>query len=61
MNDMYTLIYEKLAKTIYKSNQEKYEKLIDELSDGKVMRDGGGITIRNADGYRVLVTIFTEA
>ncbi len=60
MNDMYTLIYEKLAKTIYKSNQEKYEKLIDELSDGKVMRDGG-ITIRNADGYRVLVTIFTEA
>jgi hypothetical protein len=60
MNDMYTLIYEKLAKTIYKSNQEKYEKLIDEISDGKVMRDGG-VAIRSADGYRVLVTTFTEA
>lgn len=60
INDMYKLIYEKLAKTIYKSNQGIYEKLIDELADGKVMREGG-IVIRNAEGFRVLVTTSSEA
>lgn len=59
MNDMYSSIYEKLAKTIYKSNPEKYKKLIEELSDGKVMRDGG-IVIRNSSGDRVFITAFTE-
>ena len=60
MNDMYSSIYKKLAKTIYKSNPEKYQKLIEELSDGKVMRDGG-IVIRSANGDRVFITAFTEA
>lgn len=59
MNDMYCSIYEKLAKTMYKSNPEKYKKLIDELSDGKIMRSGG-IVMRNPQGDRVLVTAFIE-
>lgn len=60
MNDMYCSIYEKFAKTIYKSNNEKYEKLIDELSTGKVFRSGG-IVIRNENGERIFVTSFVEA
>lgn len=60
MNDIYSSIYEKSAKTIYKSNPEKYEVLIDNISDGKVMRDGG-IVIRNTKGVRVFITAFTEA
>ena len=60
MNDMYKSIYEKFVKTIYKSNQEKYEELIDKLSDGEVLRSGGTV-LRNENGEKVFVTIFTGA
>jgi len=59
MNDMYCSIYEKLAKSMYKSNPEIYTKLIDELSDGKITRSGG-IVMRNPQGNRVFVTAFIE-
>jgi len=59
MNDIYTSVYQKLAKTIYKSNPEKYSTLIEQLSDGQVMRSGG-IVIRNTNGERILITTFVE-
>ena len=58
MNDMYQTIYKKFAKTIYKSNQEKYDKLIDELSDGAVLRSGGTV-MRNENGEKIFVTVFS--
>ena len=60
MNDMYKSIYEKFVKTIYKSNQEKYNELIDELSDGAVLRSGGTV-LRNENGEKIFVTVFTGA
>lgn len=57
MNDMYKSIYEKFAKTIYKSNIDKYTGLIDELSDGAVLRSGGSI-LRNESGKKIFTTVF---
>ena len=59
MNDLYKVIYEKLAKTIYKTNIDIYTSLIDHLSDGQVIREGG-VAIRNAEGELKFVTTFTE-
>lgn len=57
MNDLYKAIYEKLAKTIYRSNVDIYTALINQLSDGDVIRQGG-IAIRDPEGVLKFVTIF---
>lgn len=60
MNDMYKLICEKFVKTIYKPNPVKCQKLIDELSDGVILRAGGTVA-RNENGEKIFVTVFTGA
>lgn len=60
MNNMYKSIYEKFAKTIYKTNQEKYQNLINELSDGAILRSGGTV-MRNENGEKIFVTVYTGA
>ena len=55
MNDMYDAIYRKSVGTIYKSNKEKREELLEKIDDAKLLRNGG-IVMRTPDGKRIFIT-----
>lgn len=57
MCDIYDGTYRKSVRTIYKSNQNKQEELLEKIDDALIFRDGGTV-LRNESGIKVFVTSY---